>query len=194
MAVDGEPVGGSLEKAFARLPGEVGTPVRVTFRRPGAEAPFDLELVRVPLATPSVRGARRDPSGAWSDPWLDAGRSLGYVRVSRMAEDTVDGVAAMLGRLEAGGARGVLLDLRANQGGLLSAATGVADLLLDHGKVVTIPARDGSVEEIVATPGCAFSGPLVVLVDRETASSAEVLAAALQDSRGATLVGERTFG
>jgi C-terminal peptidase prc len=194
LAVDGEPVGGSLDSAFARLPGEVGTPVRVTFRRPGRDAPFDLELVRTRIATPSVRGVRRDPSGAWSDPWLDTGRGLGYVRVSRMADDTVAGVAAMLARLESGGARGLVLDLRHNIGGLLSAATGVADLLLDHGMVVAIPARDGSVEEIVATPGCAFTGPLVVLVDRETASAAEVLVAALQDSRGARVVGERSFG
>jgi carboxyl-terminal processing protease len=194
LAVDGEPIGGSVDSALVRLPGDVGTPVRVTFRRPGAEAPFDLELVRARIATPSVRGVRRDPSGAWSDPWLDAGRSLGYVRVSRMADDTVEGVAALLAKLEGGGARGLVLDLRANGGGYLSAATGVADLLLDHGVVVTIPARDGSVEQIVATPGCAFGGPLVVLVDRETASSAEVLAAALQDSRGAAVVGERSFG
>lgn len=194
VEIDGEPIGGSLDQAFARLPGEVESKVRVTFRRPGLDAPYELELVRRRLAMPSVRGVRRDATGAWSDPWLDAERKLGYVRVSRMAQDTVAEVEAFFARLSTAGARGLVLDLRDNRGGLLAAATGVADLLLDHGTVVTIPARDGSVDEIVAEPGCGFTGPLVVLIDRETASSAEVLAAALQDSRAALLAGERTFG
>jgi carboxyl-terminal processing protease len=97
-------------------------------------------------------------------------------------------------RLERQGARGFVLDLRQNPGGLLEEAVAVSSLFLDRGVVVSLAGRHEPREVFRAVGGVATRQPLVVLVDRFSASSAEIVAAALRDHHRATLVGERTFG
>jgi carboxyl-terminal processing protease len=101
----------------------------------------------------------------------------------------------------AGGLRGVVLDLRGNPGGLLSAAVEVCDALLDEGVIVhTRSRREAATPEAAldtrrATAGARFAGvPMTVLVDGLTASAAEIVAACLQDAGRATVVGSRTYG
>ena len=104
----------------------------------------------------------------------------------------------MLGRelreLERAGAQGFVLDLRQNPGGLLDQAVAVSSLFLDRGVVVSLVGRHEPHEVFRAIGGVATRLPLVVLVDRYSASSAEIVAAALRDHHRAKVVGERTFG
>jgi carboxyl-terminal processing protease len=108
------------------------------------------------------------------------------------------GAAVVLGRelkrLQHEGAGGFVLDLRQNPGGLLTQAVTVASLFIDHGVVVSLQGAHEPQQVLRAIPGQATKLPLVVLVDRYTASSAEIVAAALRDHHRATIVGERTFG
>jgi carboxyl-terminal processing protease len=123
-----------------------------------------------------------------------AGRRWGHVRLSGFRV----GAAVVLGRelrlLDRQGAQGFVLDLRQNPGGLLDQAVAVSSLFLRRGVVVTLVGRHQPHEVFRTTGGIATKKPLVVLVDRYSASSAEIVAAALRDHRRATLVGERTFG
>jgi carboxyl-terminal processing protease len=96
--------------------------------------------------------------------------------------------------LERQGASGLVLDLRDNPGGLLAQAVTVASLFMDRGVVVSLQGAHQPHQVLHAVPGSATRLPLVVLVDRYTASAAEIVAAALKDHRRATIVGERTFG
>jgi carboxyl-terminal processing protease len=92
------------------------------------------------------------------------------------------------------GAQGFVLDLRENPGGLLDQAVAVSSLFLDRGVVVSVVGAHDPRQVFRAVPGVATRLPVVVLVDRYSASSAEIVAAALRDNRRATVVGERTFG
>jgi carboxyl-terminal processing protease len=96
--------------------------------------------------------------------------------------------------LERQGAAGLVLDLRDNPGGLLRQAVAVSSLFLDKGVVVSLTGAHQPRRVLHVLPGFATRLPVVVLVDRYTASSAEIVAAALRDNHRATVVGERTFG
>lgn len=215
-AVDGEATSGRpLREIVARLRGRVGEAVdlRIGTRAsrspatldPGAAASDDVArrdvtLVRELIETESVLGDRREADGRWS--WMLEGvPGVGYVRITSFGERTATELAAACAALESGeGVRGVVLDLRGNPGGLLSAAVEVCDLLLDDGVIVHTRKRPSDAGSSVldarrATAGARLSGvPIVVLVDGLTASAAEIVAACLQDSRRATVVGGRTFG
>jgi carboxyl-terminal processing protease len=123
-----------------------------------------------------------------------AGRRWGDVRLSGFRI----GAAVVLGRevrkLERQGAQGFVLDLRQNPGGLLDQAVAVSSLFLDRGVVVSLVGRHEPREVFRAVGGTATRKPMVVLVDRYSASSAEIVAAALRDHHRAAIVGERTFG
>jgi carboxyl-terminal processing protease len=97
-------------------------------------------------------------------------------------------------RLERQGAAGIVLDLRQNPGGLLVQAVRVASLFLHRGVIVSLQGLHQPPQVLSAIPGRTTRLPLAVVVDRFTASSAEIVAAALRDHRRATIVGERTFG
>ena len=105
-----------------------------------------------------------------------------------------DGVSEQVANALSGEKKGVLLDLRGNQGGLLQEAVNVASLFLDGGRIVSYTQADGSSKFFEASRGGDTQVPLVILVDNLTASSAEIVAAALQERGRAVLVGQRTFG
>ena len=172
--------------------GEPGTPVDLGVARAGSDTPLRLTATREAIALPSVRGHRRDAAGK-PQFLLDAGRGIGYIRIQRLADDTLPAVESALASMESDGLRGLVLDLRDCVGGKMDAALAVADLFIDHGRLLTVVERDKTTHH-EATPGVASAVPLVVLVNGGTVSSGEILAAALQDTGGATLVGQRTFG
>jgi carboxyl-terminal processing protease len=186
--------GMSFDNLIYRLPGEVGSTVRLSVLHAGASHPVEYRVVRRRLKTPSVRPGRRDGRGVWSEFMYDARWRIGYVRIANLASDTVGLLEAALQSLTSRGMRGLLLDLRDDAGGLLSAAVGAADLFIDSGRIISEVGRDGVEEIHDATPGGYEGFPMVVLVNQATASAAEVLAAALQDSGRAKVIGERTFG
>jgi carboxyl-terminal processing protease len=123
-----------------------------------------------------------------------AGRRWGDIRLSAFSVGTAVLLRRELELLQRQHAAGFVLDLRQNPGGLLTQAVNVSSLFIDRGVVVTLQGAHQPEQVLRAIPGTATKLPLVVLVDRYTASAAEIVAAALRDHHRATVVGERTFG
>jgi carboxyl-terminal processing protease len=193
LEIDGQSTSGlALESVVPLVRGAVGTTLHLEVLHAGAMEPSAIDLERQPIQVASVRGAAQDRQGRQLY-LIDRAARLGYVRFDAMASDTASALGAALDRLREDGMRGLVLDLRQTPGGFLSAAVESADLFLDSGRLVTEISRAGS-ETTDARPGVKTGVPLVVLINRETASAAEVLAAALQDNHRAVLVGERTWG
>ena len=185
VAVDGRPIAElDAGEVRARLANEVGAVVELELAgRDGGRR--TVHLTPEPVLDPSVAHVR----------WLDRGAGLAYVALAGFSKRTPEEFDRTIDALRGAGLRQLVLDLRGNLGGVLDAATHVADRVLEQGVIVRSQTRRGesSVEAGSVEPW--LSGvPLVVLVDRETASSSEVLAGALQDHRVAVVVGERTYG
>jgi carboxyl-terminal processing protease len=185
LEVDGVPVeAGHLEEAINRMRGFVGSKVRLAVVRAGRAEPLHFELERSEV---HVRTVRAQPL---------PGR-YGYVRISHFSDSTPRDFTRVLAELQAPAPlAGLVLDLRGNPGGVLESAVSVADEFLEAGLIVRAEGRTAESHfEMRATLGDALgAAPLVVLVDRESASGAEIVAGALRDHRRATLMGERTFG
>lgn len=178
--------GSSLDDIVSMLRGEPGSKVQLTIRRYGRAdwtQSLDREIIKIPSVTLTE---------------MLAG-DIGYIsmRQTRFSEDTADEVASALRQLKEGGAKGVILDLRGNPGGLLSQAVGVAELVLPKGApVVTIKERDNKKEEKKTASGRAISEalPIIVLIDEGSASAAEIVAGAIQDNDRGVILGTTSFG
>ena len=192
LEIDGKSTEGMpVQDVVLILRGEPGTSVELLVRHPDSKPEEHLRIRRVVVSTPTVRGYRRASDGEW-DYFYDHAAKIGYIRVSRFADDSGEAVERALSALRNSGASSFILDLRGNPGGRLKAATATADLFLESGRIVTVFSRK-EVVAIEAKPG-GFTAPMMVLVDDGTASAAEVLAAALQDNGRAKIVGRSTYG
>jgi carboxyl-terminal processing protease len=186
VAVAGTAARGSeLESVVGRIRGPEGSDVELTVRTPG-NPPRTVELTRSRIKVPAVE-ARVVRAGD---------RSVGYLRLLRFTRGAGDALRAKAEEQLAAGVDGLVLDLREDPGGLVSEALDVAGVFLPEGsEVVTtegrnVPRRTLRTDEEPVTDDV----PLVVLVDRNSASSSEIVAGALRDGDRAALVGERTFG
>ncbi|MEJ2383454.1 MAG: S41 family peptidase [Xanthomonadales bacterium] len=184
-AVDDVPVRGRpLAETLEGIDGEPGSTVRLSVERPG-QPPRDVTLEREFIKLPTL--SYRPLSRGW-----------GYFRISQFHRDSATDLAAALASIRDDGTElaGLVLDLRGNPGGVLQPAIDIADGFLDSGRIVSTRGRNPSTRmEFDAAPGQWLPGrPIVLLVDRRSASAAEVLAGALQDHHRALIVGERTFG
>ncbi len=139
-------------------------------------------------------GDRRKADDSW-DFLLDKDRKIGYIRVIHFFQDTPEDLKKALDELTEQGMKALILDLRDDPGGLLSAAVEVSDLFLDEGKIVTTRGRNTREMVYEAEKPGTFTGfPMVVLVNQHSASAAEIVSAALQDHKRAVVVGQRSFG
>lgn len=183
--IDGESAQGfSTEEVANRLRGPEGTTVELVVRRAGNR--FETyELTRARVEVPTVR-AEMMPD------------RIGYMRVQSFTPFTVPRMRDALQDFISDGAAGLVLDLRGNSGGLLRAAVDAADLFISDGIIVgttsRIPRESTEFRARSATTLLGRDVPMVVLIDGASASGAEILAGALQDSGRARLVGVRTFG
>lgn len=173
----------NLHEAVSRLRGKVGTKVTFWIERDGLPAPKKVTLTRARIEIHSVDS--RNMKG-----------SVGYLRVSRFSENTLPELKKHIYKLEKGGAKSLILDLTKNPGGLLSQAVAVADAFVDRGTIVT---TEGAGRVRIDTKTAKKSStlwrkPMVVLVDRGSASAAEIVAGALKHLGRAVVFGERTFG
>jgi carboxyl-terminal processing protease len=185
--------GKELETALVRLRGTPDSTVRVGVRRGEAAEVVEVELRRAIVRLPSVFGDRVNSDHS-PDFMLDDRRKIGYIRLTYIGKQTAQEVQAALDDLKARGVKALILDLRNGPGGWLEGAAAVADFFVEDGNIVTVRSRK---EETVydARGEGTFSGiPMAVLVNRNTASAAEIIAACLQDHRRAVVVGERTVG
>lgn len=168
----------------SKLRGPKDTKVIVTVKRPGQRS-----LITVPITRGSIPIVSIDAAYMIDD-------QTGYIRLLRFSETSYDEFNAAIDSLLSSGMKNLVLDLRGNGGGLLSAAVSIADEFLPEGKqIVYTKGRADGEEHIVATKaGRLEKMPVALLVDENSASASEIVAGALQDNDRGTIVGRRTFG
>ena len=175
--------GVGLSRVTDRLRGPPGSTVTVTFARPGVDAPIRLTFTRREVHVPAV------PFAAVLD-------GVGYIPLQTFNENATDEVEAAAERLLAEGARGLVLDVRDNGGGIVDQALSVSSLFLqDNQEIVSVRGR-GTPSEVSRARGrhVAAGVPLIVLTNGGTASASEIVAGALQDHDRALVLGATTFG
>ena len=172
-----------LDGSAALLRGDSGSSVHLEVTLPdGEEQSLDLERRAIDLRP--VR-SRRLRSGD---------HTLGYLRINQFSEPVPEAVQEALADLEAKGVEGLVLDLRNNTGGLVSAGLAVADDFLAGDVIVETQDRNGINEQRPANGGRLFDGPMLTLINGGTASASEILAGALQDNDRSQLLGSTSFG
>jgi carboxyl-terminal processing protease len=177
----------TLDEAAEKMRGKTGTVVVLEVKHSGnkAEAIETVALKRDRIEINPVRSeVRKAPDGSL----------LGYIRLAQFNANATKDLKTAIETLEAQKVKGYILDLRNNPGGLLQAGVEIADLWMDPQPIVYTVDRHGLLGSFEATTPALTQAPMVVLVNRGTASASEILAGALQDTGRATLVGERTFG
>lgn len=182
LAVDGRPVEGlELIEAVSLVRGPKDSTVTLTIEREDVAEPITLSIVRasIPLITVESR--------------MLADR-VGYLALHSFGSQTVEELDQNLEKLERQGARALILDLRGNPGGFLDAAVETVSRFVESGPVLWWQNADGSSYPIDAKSRRTFQWPMVVLIDRGSASASEIVAGALQDTGRAPLIGEQSFG
>lgn len=186
VSVEGKSIAGlNTTVATARIKGPEGTAVTIGVRDRGSGRTRQERIVRAQIALPVV--SRKLVAVG--------GRKLGYVRLAAFSEGAHAALRRAVRKLQRQGAEGLVLDLRSNGGGLLEEAVLSAGIFLPQGETVVSTESRTQGKAVYKTKGGNLpSLPLVVLIDRNTASAAEILAAALADDAGAKTVGTRSFG
>ncbi len=208
--------GMKTEQALEIILGKAGVPITLVIQRDlpdGKSETKEFNLKRGLVSMETVLGVKRDEKDDWTY-YLDEDYKIGYLYLTQFGPNSARDLEIALDKLKKAGLRGLVLDLRFNGGGLLYSAGQVTNLFIDEGLVVTAKPRVGETEEwqargrtVDANLGGAvrrFPGrmsqkayadfPLVVLVNGNSASASEIVAAALQDHGRAIVVGERTYG
>ena len=182
-------------QAVKAITGPAGSAVKLTVRSPdGKEKEFDLKRAKIAVA--SVKGWSQLPAGQWD--WLvDKDNGVGYVRLTNFTKDSSEEIRNAVDQIRAEHGKAIILDLRHNPGGLLTAATEIADKFLHKGNIVSTR----SAQNIQTAPPVNARDseddtdlPTIVLVNQFSASASEIVSGALKDQKRALIVGERTFG
>lgn len=187
LEIEGKSTEGmDVQEAVKLLRGPKGSPVKITIKREGEDAPRVVTLVRDKIVVKSVKAELLD-------------NGIGYIRLTQFQDHTAQDLRTAIEQLAARNGkdlRGLVLDLRNNPGGLLSEAIDVVDEFIDNGLIVSVKGRaaDQTREYYATRKGSFQTFPLVVIVNEGSASASEVVAEALQDSHRATILGTKTFG
>lgn len=193
-SVDGQAVDGwTVDKVSDKLRGKVGTSVTLTIDRDGDS--FEKTILRARIDVESVVGDRRRDDGSW-DFLMQADPRIAYFRIEIFGEKTAAELQKAIQSCMPQ-PRAIILDLRDNNGGLLTAATQICDMFLDDGLIVRTQGRNRSHdEEVLAQKGTLVPDavPIAILLNEQSASASEVVAACLKDRGRAFIVGNRSFG
>jgi carboxyl-terminal processing protease len=186
VSVDGESIiGEGSDLVVAKIKGPEGTEVTLGVRKGGKGEAREVTLTREEITVPVTSTQVREVDG----------RTLGYVRLTTFSDGASVALRRAVERVLSKGAEGVVLDLRANGGGLLPEAVLTSSIFIPEGDVVVKTSSRTQGDEVYRAQGDSIDPPpMVVLVNRDTASAAEILAAALQTSNDDPVVGTRTFG
>jgi carboxyl-terminal processing protease len=182
-AINGKSTAGmGVDEAVSKIRGKAGTTVKLSIVRSGREQ-LDISITRQNITVPSV-----------SHEVLDG--NIGYIRITTFADDTDGLIDTAATELKQAGVKSIILDLRDNPGGLLSAAIHVSSKWLPAGTLILQEKRGSIVTETYkAEGGDTLSGiPTAVLINGGSASASEITAGALHDSKAATLIGEKSYG
>lgn len=195
--IDGRKTKGiSLTQAVKLITGPENTRVMLTIKSPDGQV-HDFTIRRQTIKVASIKGWRHQPGGGWSY-FVDPDQKIAYVRITNFTKTTGEDFGRAVDEMRAQGARGIIMDLRYNPGGLMIAATEVCDKLLGDGVIVSTRAdRETPNPPSITTAkkdddDCDL--PMVVLVNQYSASASEIVSGALKDRKRALIVGERTFG
>jgi len=179
---DTETAGLEQEKAVGMMRGDPGTKVNLALYRESTNKTFTVSLSRENITVPTVDGEA-----------LPGHPDIAYVNISQFASDTGTELKDTLNNMNIKKFKGLILDMRYNHGGELNAAVQVASYFIPAGPAVYIVDKQGHVDTKMAT-GTYLGMPMVVLVNEESASAAEIVAGAIKDKGTASLVGVKTFG
>ena len=183
VSVNGESLDGySLLQAVTKIRGPKGSSVLLMVKHIGELQPVEIEVIRGVIDLPSVllRSETGDP--------------ITHIRITEFKSDTPDRLAEILEKEIEQGSRGIILDLRNNPGGYLQQVFEIADMFLDEGLILIEERKDGEIIWEAQQGGVAVDIPLVLIVNRYSASGSEILMGAFQDNLRAKIVGERSFG
>ncbi len=174
----------TVSEVADQIRGPEGTKVTLTIARKGIEKPLEVTLTRAQIEVPAVEVKMLENN------------TIGYLRLYQFNEKTVAETSAALEDLNKKNVRGIVLDLRSNPGGLLSECIKVASLVLpsDNKVIVSTKGRGGHKDTYTRIHRQIYAGPLVVLVNKGSASASEILAGAIKDYKRGTVIGETTFG
>lgn len=175
----------TLDDVVGRLRGKPGTKVTIGFKRPSTGKEFEVTIKRERIKVESVRDVRLLPGG------------IGYVQITQFAERTGAEFIEALNTLNDQNMRALIVDLRDNPGGLLTAAVEVAEPFFSKGELIVYTQgrqEDDRAEYRAAAPEPPLTIPVAVLINAGSASAAEIVSGALKDMRRAVIIGERSFG
>ncbi len=185
IKIDGEIIQSiGVDKAVSMMRGEPGSEIILTIGRDGKNVPFDVSLKRELISVSSI-----------SHRYLEQG--LGYIRVSQFQHHSARDLKDALSQLQQDDAlKGLVIDLRNNPGGLLSAAVDISDAFIDSGTIVSTKGREANSSVIYgATKALAIADiPIIVVINGGSASASEIVAGALQDTKRAIILGTTSFG
>lgn len=169
-----------VSKLVQHIRGEAGTKVHMTIYRESTEETLEFEVERRHVELPSIEGEMLE-------------NNIGYIQITEFQSKTDEQFEEMLNDLKRQGMKGLIVDVRANPGGLLSSVVNLCDFVLPEGLIVYVEDSFGNKEEYVSDKA-AVQMPMVVLIDENSASASEIFAGALKDYQYATLVGKTTYG
>lgn len=183
LEIDGRNTKGmDTNDAVSLIRGKAGTKVKLTILRNGRKKQFNIQRARIEIH-PVRYSEKKTPAG-----------NIGYIRLNQFSANASKEMKDAIQNLEAKKVSGYILDLRGNPGGLLYASIEIAQMWMNKGTIVFTIDRQGTQDKQVANGSALTNKPLVVLVDKGSASASEILSGALQDNKRAILVGNQTFG
>ncbi len=184
LTINGKPTSlMTLEQASQQIKGKVGTDIKLTVAREGVKA-FELTITRAQIELPSV-DYTLSKSGQ---------TNVGYIKLDEFSSHAAEQMQKAIQDLHSKKVNGFVLDLRGNPGGLLFSSVEIARMWLKEGAIVSTVDRKGGNQKFSANGKSLTDLPLVILIDRFSASASEILAGALKENGRATLVGTRTYG
>lgn len=197
LAINGESTQAmQLIDVLRHMRGPVGEPVVLSLVHVGETEPLEITLTRSVITVDSILGDLRDEDNRWQFHLAQEPR-IGYIQIVKFGDKTEAELTSALASLTSDGVEALILDVRDNYGGALDAAVGITDLFLRAGQpIVTTRGRDGVTRDrFVSTGRGGYTQiPLVVLVNQNSASASEILAACLQDYGRAKVIGQRSYG
>lgn len=184
----------TLEDAVKLLRGEPGEPVKIKVLHRGDTEPVEVTIVRDIIHVATVKGMSYKDDGGWNY-FVDEEHKIAYLHLSSFSRNSYDELKEAMQTLSEAGIKGLILDLRFNPGGLLSVATEISDMFVEEGKIVSTKGRNTEEQVFTATAAGTYKDfPIVILVNRYSASASEIVSACLQDHKRALIIGERTWG
>lgn len=174
--------GMDTNQAVSLIRGEAGTKVKLTIRRSGQTKDFEITRAKIEIH-PVKFSQKQTPAG-----------NIGYIRLNQFSANASKEMRNAISNLEGKQVVGYVMDLRGNPGGLLFSSVEIARMWLNKGTIVSTIDRQGEQEREIANGRALTDKPLVILVDKGSASASEILSGALQDNQRAVLVGTQTFG